>query len=533
MQKLHLVGFTTEHDGLIFSTRRGARSGGYVVSLDDGIFTAVDEAREHREQEAADAADEAITRSDRPESQLTVKEMQARLRTGRTVEEVAAEAGVTPEWVERFAPPVRAEQAQVIADVRASTFDRPRIGPSRDPLGTAVLRNLAERGVALTDEEFDDAWSTYQLFEARWIIEFRFEQRNRTYVAAWEFDTESGELTAADRLSTQLGYVGPGTNGKRPPRRGTVLTTRPRPATSTAAKTPRPVDAAAKKIAAARKAAARKRAETARRAEAARKAEERRRAAEVRKAEQVRKAEERRAAETLKRAAAAAEAAEARRKADDLRRSEEARQRVDDELRRARERAAAAKRAAAKRPASRKKATPAKKTAKRSAPRKAATTTRSAKRPMSKKAAPRTRAATAKTSTKRGSARTTAKRRTPPKKSARRTAPTGTHRAIATTPPAVTATRRTPLRAAMPAATQAQAPAAVSAPAPFPAAEPERDRVLDLLLPERSNPQPSFRTDLVRPAAAGPTPNGGSGASPAPVLGSVAPRRRRRPLRAV
>ena len=39
MQQLHMVGFTTDHRGLIFSVRRGAKSGGFVVKLDDSVMT--------------------------------------------------------------------------------------------------------------------------------------------------------------------------------------------------------------------------------------------------------------------------------------------------------------------------------------------------------------------------------------------------------------------------------------------------------------------------------------------------------------
>ena len=38
MQQLHLVGVTTDHDSLIFSVRKGAKSGSFVLSLDeDGL----------------------------------------------------------------------------------------------------------------------------------------------------------------------------------------------------------------------------------------------------------------------------------------------------------------------------------------------------------------------------------------------------------------------------------------------------------------------------------------------------------------
>ena len=34
MQQLHLVGFTKDHRGLIFSVRRGAKRGGFVVDVE-------------------------------------------------------------------------------------------------------------------------------------------------------------------------------------------------------------------------------------------------------------------------------------------------------------------------------------------------------------------------------------------------------------------------------------------------------------------------------------------------------------------
>ena len=39
MQKLHLVGFTTEHDGLVFSARKGSKAGGYIITLDKELLS--------------------------------------------------------------------------------------------------------------------------------------------------------------------------------------------------------------------------------------------------------------------------------------------------------------------------------------------------------------------------------------------------------------------------------------------------------------------------------------------------------------
>ena len=152
MQKLHLVGSTTDQEGLILSARRGARSGGYTLVLDDALAQAVEELRA-RQDEEAEADGTTRQRGDRIESRLPVSEIQARLRRGRSLKDVAKEAGVDPEWVERFAAPVFAEQAQIISRVQATQLRRARLGPSAVRIGDAVRRNLVERDVVLSPDE--------------------------------------------------------------------------------------------------------------------------------------------------------------------------------------------------------------------------------------------------------------------------------------------------------------------------------------------------------------------------------------------
>src|SRR5438270_10832500 len=100
-----MVGFTTDHRGLILSVRRGAKSGRYVVNVDDALLDAVDEVRAERAEEA-NAATEAGTRQ-RPESARSVREMQVRLRRGLTIDHVAREARVEAAGPALVAVPVR------------------------------------------------------------------------------------------------------------------------------------------------------------------------------------------------------------------------------------------------------------------------------------------------------------------------------------------------------------------------------------------------------------------------------------------
>jgi hypothetical protein len=267
VQQLHLVGFTTDHRSLIFSVRRGAKSGSYVVEVDDAFLDAVDGAKSFVEGAAGSAEDggggEAYQQAARPESALTVREVQARLRRGLSIEQVAVHAGVEPSWIARFAAPVLAEQASVVRAVRASRFAKARLGPSASPLGESVYRNLVDRGVTTPREELDRGWRARQLADGRWLVIFKYASRGRKLEAVWEYDAETRALSARDRLATQLAHrPGPAPSARaaaqarRPATKGTKGTTARTPARSRAAPaSSAPEKAAAKRVASARKAA--------------------------------------------------------------------------------------------------------------------------------------------------------------------------------------------------------------------------------------------------------------------------------------
>ena len=205
MQKLHLVGYTTDQEGLILSARKGARSGGYTLVLDDKLAEAVEDLRARQEEQGGTGGGD---RGDRVQSRLPVSEIQSRLRRGRSLKEVAKEAGVDPEWVERFAAPVFSEQAEVIARVQAGRLQRARLGPSAVVIGDAVTRNLAERDVMLSPDEATRAWTTHQRADGRWVVRFTFAYRGRNRTLRFEV-RPNGDITAGDAFTSQLAYVAP------------------------------------------------------------------------------------------------------------------------------------------------------------------------------------------------------------------------------------------------------------------------------------------------------------------------------------
>ncbi|HEX7167573.1 MAG TPA: septation protein SepH [Acidimicrobiales bacterium] len=217
MQQLHLVGFTTDLDHLILSTRKGAKSGSFLVPLDDRLLEVIGDAVRRRNQEGShDGALEvpaelvAPREPTRRTSLLSPREIQARLRSGRTIVQVAKDAAADEEWVEKFAPPVLAERERVVDSARELVYGKPRRGPSAETLGMSVRWNLADRGIRFTDDEFDACWSAFHVAEATWGITFEFVSRGKRQRAEWEVDFHDGELAARNRVASDLAYVEPG-----------------------------------------------------------------------------------------------------------------------------------------------------------------------------------------------------------------------------------------------------------------------------------------------------------------------------------
>jgi hypothetical protein len=215
VQRLHLVGFTSELDGLIFSAKDGARSGGYVVALDSELLDAIRDVLERRDRHRAPAPTTPSFPSPRPAqgSALSPREIQARLRAGRRIEDVALEAGVDDDWVRRFATPVFAERAHVAGRAQAAVLELEGLGLSSESLGRAVAANVADHGEPLTPGELSDGWDAYQLRETAWVVEFRAPLRPAEDTARWGFDTRGARLTALNPRAAELGWVGPDGRG--------------------------------------------------------------------------------------------------------------------------------------------------------------------------------------------------------------------------------------------------------------------------------------------------------------------------------
>lgn len=206
---LRPVGLSEDGRSVILAPR-AAGKGTYRLAIDDRLVAQLVAARDLLEEPAAAPPPRPETVVPAAESKLTIKEIQALLREGRTVESVARKAGVEATWVERFEGPIIWERDGMARRTQRSTLVRSRRGPSELPLGEAVAANLRRRRVAMTEEQIGAGWDSVK--EARtgtWRVRFTFTSRGRARVAEWRFDPETSEVAALNELANELGWIEP------------------------------------------------------------------------------------------------------------------------------------------------------------------------------------------------------------------------------------------------------------------------------------------------------------------------------------
>ncbi|HWB66529.1 MAG TPA: septation protein SepH [Mycobacteriales bacterium] len=135
------------------------------------------------------------------ESELPVKDIQARLRAGETVEQVAKLAKVPVARVMRYAGPVISERDRIVEQARAAKVQRPRGPESTLPLGEAVDKRLAATTGLRTDTV---AWTARRRDDGAWIVELSYAGRGGRRAATWLWEPAGRRLTAVNPLGSRL-----------------------------------------------------------------------------------------------------------------------------------------------------------------------------------------------------------------------------------------------------------------------------------------------------------------------------------------
>lgn len=127
------------------------------------------------------------------ESQLTPREIQARVRAGRSVDEVSHAAGISADRVERYAGPVIAERQNVVAQAQRAPARRASNGKAPQLLDLVEAR-MAEQGAVRESAE----WDAWRGDDDRWTVRASYVAGGRARVATWAFDPRGRVLAPAD-----------------------------------------------------------------------------------------------------------------------------------------------------------------------------------------------------------------------------------------------------------------------------------------------------------------------------------------------
>lgn len=188
MAELHLLGTTDDGRHLLLASTPGGPAE-FRLAADARLAGAL----------------RAVARTAGSSSALSPRQIQAELRAGASVDDVAARAGVPVQRLEPYTAPVLSELARVLEDALAARMSRPQHGPSALPLGRAVRARLAPAG----SEGPEPLWSARRAHDSGWVVELRYAGADGPAVARWRWDRVVHSLAPLDDVAAELGHVTP------------------------------------------------------------------------------------------------------------------------------------------------------------------------------------------------------------------------------------------------------------------------------------------------------------------------------------
>jgi hypothetical protein len=189
MRKLKVVGLDVDGRSVICEADNGDK---FIMVVDDRLRAAV---RGDKVGSSQTQIDIEVT------TVLTPKDIQAKIRSGASVEQVATAAGVPFERVERFAHPVLLERARAAELARAA---HPVLadGPSVLTLLETVTTALVARGL----DPDSTAWDAWRNEDNRWTVQLAWKAGRSDNTAHFRFTpgAHGGTVTAFDDAAAEL-----------------------------------------------------------------------------------------------------------------------------------------------------------------------------------------------------------------------------------------------------------------------------------------------------------------------------------------
>ncbi|MGW3771010.1 septation protein SepH [Actinomadura verrucosospora] len=190
MQELRLVAVSEDGTYLVLATAgRGTR---FTLPVDDRLRAAV---RGHFSRLGQFEIE--------VESPLRPKEIQTRIRSGETAEEIAESAGIPVERVRWFEGPVLQEREYMAQQAQRVAVRRPGESTPGPPLGETVEERLGRGGVDLEEVE----WDSWKCEDNTWRVRLSFFEGGRPHAAEWTFDPRRRHVSPLDEVAARLTSV--------------------------------------------------------------------------------------------------------------------------------------------------------------------------------------------------------------------------------------------------------------------------------------------------------------------------------------
>ncbi|MFM8621639.1 MAG: septation protein SepH [Candidatus Nanopelagicaceae bacterium] len=124
---------------------------------------------------------------------ISIKDLQARLRAGAAIDDLAREVGWSYEKVERFAGPILQERSYILNVANAVVIKN---AGSRDAQSflEVVTARLFANGVSADSLE----WNTHRRDDGQWVIRLSYPNRDGQGEAVWFFDMSKRLILSED-----------------------------------------------------------------------------------------------------------------------------------------------------------------------------------------------------------------------------------------------------------------------------------------------------------------------------------------------
>ncbi|MFM8938146.1 MAG: septation protein SepH [Actinomycetota bacterium] len=172
MSELRVVGRTSDGERIELADGEG---NSFTVKIDESLKSAM------TERKLVAVSEDVPT--------FSIKEIQARLRAGESLAEVARISGLSINKIERYASPIMQERAWVIEQAEKSS---PK--GSTLPLRELVVQRLAPRGVNMNQI----SWNTWRLDNGSWHLVLSYPSSDGNREATWSFDLNKRTFISQD-----------------------------------------------------------------------------------------------------------------------------------------------------------------------------------------------------------------------------------------------------------------------------------------------------------------------------------------------